>query len=91
MANAFLVTGTDTGVGKTYVTCELVRALRKAGVDAVGYKSVCCGERSDAELLLAASDNVESIEAINPVWYQATVTRRSGPMRSFSRRGMKCC
>ena len=74
MANAFLVTGTDTGVGKTYVTCELVRALRKAGVDAVGYKSVCCGERSDAELLLAASDNVESIEAINPVWYQAPVT-----------------
>ena len=74
MANAFLVTGTDTGVGKTYVTCELVRVLRKAGVDAVGYKSVCCGERSDAELLLAASDNAESIEAINPVWYQAPVT-----------------
>ncbi len=74
MPNAFLVTGTDTGVGKTYVTCQLVRALRKAGVDAVGYKSVCCGERTDAELLVAASENVEPIEALNPIWYQAPVT-----------------
>jgi len=74
MPNAFLVTGTDTGVGKTYVTCQLVRALRKAGVDAVGYKSVCCGERTDAELLVAASENAEPIEALNPIWYQAPVT-----------------
>jgi len=74
MPNAFLVTGTDTGVGKTYVTCQLVRALRKAGVDAVGYKSVCCGERTDAELLVAASGNAEPIEALNPIWYQAPVT-----------------
>ena len=74
MPNAFLVTGTDTGVGKTYVTCQLVRALRKAGVDAVGYKSVCCGERTDAELLVAASENAEPIEVLNPIWYQAPVT-----------------
>ena len=74
MPETFLVTGTDTGVGKTYVTCQIVRALRKAGVDAVGYKSVCCGERSDAELLVAASGNAEPIEALNPVWYQAPVT-----------------
>ena len=74
MPNAFLVTGTDTGVGKTYVTCQLVRALRKAGVDAVGYKSVCCGERTDAELLVDASENAEPIEALNPIWYQAPVT-----------------
>ena len=74
MPNTFLVTGTDTGVGKTYVTCQLVGALRKAGVDAVGYKSVCCGERTDAELLVAASGNAEPIEVLNPVWYQAPVT-----------------
>lgn len=67
------ITGTDTGVGKTYFTCLLVRALREAGIDAVGYKPVCCGERTDAELLVAASGGVEPIEAINPVWYQAPV------------------
>ena len=74
MSYPLLITGTDTGVGKTYITCELVRSLRKQGVDAVGYKPVCCGERKDAELLLEASENAEPIEAINPVWYQAPVT-----------------
>ncbi|HCQ39417.1 MAG TPA: dethiobiotin synthase, partial [Verrucomicrobiales bacterium] len=74
MSLPLLVTGTDTGVGKTFVTCELVRSLRKEGIDAVGYKPVCCGDRNDAELLLEASENEEPIEAINPVWYQAPVT-----------------
>ena len=74
MSFPLLVTGTDTGVGKTYITCELVRSLREEGIDAVGYKPVCCGDREDAELLLEASDNAEPIEAINPVWYQAPVT-----------------
>ncbi len=74
MSLPLIVTGTDTGVGKTYLTCELVRSLRKEGVDAVGYKPVCCGDRNDAELLLEASENEEPIEAINPVWYQAPVT-----------------
>ena len=74
MSFPLIVTGTDTGVGKTYVTSELVRSLRKEGIDAVGYKPVCCGDREDAELLLEASENAEPIEAINPVWYQAPVT-----------------
>jgi dethiobiotin synthetase len=68
-----IITGTDTGVGKTYFACLLVKALREAGVDAVGYKPVCCGERTDAELLLAAAESAEPIEAVNPVWYQAPV------------------
>ena len=68
-----LITGTDTGVGKTYFACQLVKALRKAGADAVGYKPVCCGARTDAELLVEASDGVEPIEAVNPIWYQAAV------------------
>jgi len=32
----YFITGTDTGVGKTYVTCLLVRSLRRAGLDTVG-------------------------------------------------------
>ena len=56
MSFPLIVTGTDTGVGKTYVTSELVRSLREEGIDAVGYKPVCCGDREDAELLLEASE-----------------------------------
>jgi dethiobiotin synthetase len=68
--NLFL-TGTDTGVGKTYVAALLVRALRKKGVDAVGMKPLCCGDRADAETLHAASDGAASLGDINPVWFRA--------------------
>ena len=38
-----LVTGTDTGVGKTIITAALVTALRKNGVRALGFKPVETG------------------------------------------------
>ncbi|MGV3532777.1 MAG: dethiobiotin synthase [Chthoniobacteraceae bacterium] len=62
------ITGTDTEVGKTYVSCLLIRALRQAGIDAVGIKPISCGDRADAEALYAASDGVATLNEINPVW-----------------------
>lgn len=38
-----LVTGTDTGVGKTIVTCRLLAQLCQAGINAVGMKPVASG------------------------------------------------
>jgi dethiobiotin synthetase len=64
------VTGTDTDVGKTWVSAALVRAWRAAGVDAVGLKPIGCGGRDDAELLHAASDGVLTLDEVNPVWLQ---------------------
>ena len=63
-----VIAGTDTGVGKTYFSCLLLRALRAQGVDAVAYKPVCCGPRDDAEDLLDACDRVEPVDVVNPVW-----------------------
>ena len=55
----FLVTGTDTGVGKTVIAAALVTALRATGVRAIGFKPVQTGLAADApsdvELLAAAS------------------------------------
>jgi dethiobiotin synthetase len=65
--NLFL-TGTDTNVGKTYVAALLVRALRQAGVDAVGLKPLCCGDRGDAEALWEASERCLALNDVNPVW-----------------------
>ena len=62
------VTGTDTGVGKTYVTARLIRHLRKQGLDTVGFKPICCGGREDAELLRAAADDALDLNEVNPVW-----------------------
>lgn len=67
---SFFVTGTDTGAGKTYFTALLLRSLRSEGIDAVGMKPICAGEREDAEMIHAACDQVEPINLINPVWYR---------------------
>lgn len=64
------VTGTDTGVGKTYVVSRMIAAMRKGGVDAVGMKPICCGDRDDAEALHRASDGVVELNEINPIWFR---------------------
>jgi dethiobiotin synthetase len=69
---SFFITGTDTGVGKTYVTRLLLETLRNAGVDAVGYKPVACGDREDATILAAASGCLAP-EEINPVYLNTPV------------------
>jgi dethiobiotin synthetase len=64
----YFITGTDTGVGKTFVTAVLLRALRKAGLDAAGMKPICCGGREDAEALRDATGGTVPLNDINPVW-----------------------
>jgi dethiobiotin synthetase len=66
---SFFITGTDTGVGKTYVTRLIIEGLRAAGVDAVGYKPVACGDREDAEILAEASGGLP-LDEVNPVHLQ---------------------
>ncbi len=69
---SFFITGTDTGVGKTYVTRLILETLRREGVDAVGYKPVACGDRDDATFLAAASDGAD-IDEVNPVHFKTPV------------------
>jgi dethiobiotin synthetase len=69
---SFFITGTDTGVGKTYVTRLIVASLRAAGIDAVGYKPVASGDRGDAALLAEASGGL-TLDEVNPVFLQTPV------------------
>jgi dethiobiotin synthetase len=78
---SWFITGTDTDVGKTYFSRLLIRALREARVDAVGFKPVCCGERTDAELLAEASGGLD-VETVNPLWLQAPVAPQVAAMLS---------
>jgi len=64
---SLFITGTDTGVGKTHTAVQLLRLLRAAGASCAGMKPICCGDRRDAELLLAASSDGLAINEINPV------------------------
>jgi dethiobiotin synthetase len=69
----YFVTGTDTGVGKTFVTSGLVRFSRCRGIDAVGMKPICTGDDSDVRQLLDACGSCEPEHLINPVWYRTPV------------------
>jgi len=63
----FFITGTDTGVGKTWFTCWLVRAWRARGHDAIGLKPIAAGGREDAEQLRMAGGGTVTLDEINPI------------------------
>jgi len=73
-ARGVYITGTDTGIGKTMVSCALLHALRARGLRAVGMKPVASGcERTadgwrndDALRLLAASQPRCDYALVNP-------------------------
>lgn len=72
---AFFVTGTDTEVGKTYVSALLLQAASSIGLSAVGYKPVSAGcefingewSNEDARALREASSIQVSLREINPI------------------------
>jgi dethiobiotin synthetase len=69
----YLVTGTDTGVGKTYVTTGLIRLARSLGIDCIGMKPICTGDNQDVREIAAASGSGEPENLLNPIWYRTPV------------------
>lgn len=69
----YFVTGTDTGVGKTFVTSGLVRFSRSRGIDTVGMKPICTGDNTDVRQLLEACGFCEPEHIVNPVRYRTPV------------------
>ncbi len=66
--HGFFITGTDTGVGKTYVTTWLVQNWRHLGLNGVGLKPLATGDRDDGLRLLEASGGVLSLDQVNPLY-----------------------
>ncbi len=68
------VGGTDTGVGKTWISTQLLRQFRELGIPALGYKPVAAGceptpqgwENEDAQLLRAGGHVQLPYAQINP-------------------------
>lgn len=81
MKQGYFVTGTDTGVGKTLVSCALLHAFAAQGASVVGMKPVAAGCRrengvlvsEDAELLQAASNVALPLSAINPYAFEPPI------------------
>jgi dethiobiotin synthetase len=75
----FFVTGTDTGVGKTWMAAALVHAIAARGLRVSGMKPLACGARStpdgwrhdDAEMLMRQASVALPYEAVNPYLLRA--------------------
>ena len=65
--HAFFITGTDTGIGKTSITCALLSEFRRQNIPAAGFKPICCGDREDAKKFWRLSDKKIPLHVINPV------------------------
>jgi dethiobiotin synthetase len=67
----FFVTGTDTGVGKTLVSCALLHAYAAQGLRTVGMKPVAAGcdtagDNEDVTALMAAASIAAPAALVNP-------------------------
>lgn len=69
----YLVTGTDTGVGKTFVTTGFIRSARMLGIDCVGMKPICSGDNRDVVEIAAACNGAEPEYLLNPIWHRTPV------------------
>lgn len=77
LRKAYFVTGTDTDVGKTLVSCAMLRAAAAAGHSTVGMKPLAAGAamtpaglRNDDALQLQAASSLQlAYEQINPVCF----------------------
>ena len=68
---SYFITGTDTGVGKTLVSCALLHGFAAQGRRVAGFKPVAAGVdadgmNDDAKALLAASNVPLRYEQVNP-------------------------
>lgn len=72
---SYFVTGTDTEIGKTFVTCQLLKAGALVGLKTLGYKPVSAGcdlidgvySNEDAREIQAAGSVAAPLEQINPI------------------------
>jgi dethiobiotin synthetase len=67
---SFFITGTDTGVGKTWFTCWLVRAWQAQGHTAAALKPISTGDREDALRLQDAIGSSLDLDEINPLHFR---------------------
>jgi dethiobiotin synthetase len=75
------ITGTDTGVGKTYVSCGLLNLFKQQGLTTVAIKPVASGcemtpqgLRNEDALLLQKHASVQlSYELINPISFEPPI------------------
>lgn len=94
-ARGFFITGTDTGIGKTWTAVALMRHLQGLGKSVAAMKPVAAGCRwvqgaprnEDALLLQANASAPVSYEAVNPFAFDSPIA----PQLAAAREGRTIC
>jgi dethiobiotin synthetase len=78
MKQTFFLTGTDTEIGKTFITCALLKKAASLGLRAAGQKPVSAGTdaaglNDDVENIRAASNIELPLRTTNPYCFKAAV------------------
>ncbi|MGB7502704.1 MAG: dethiobiotin synthase [Azonexus sp.] len=78
MSHAYFLTGTDTEIGKTFITCALLHRARQLGMKAAGLKPVAAGtdaagKNEDVESIRAASNVALPPQIINPYCFAPAI------------------
>jgi dethiobiotin synthetase len=81
MTNAFFITGTDTEVGKTHVSCLLLKQYAAQGLTVIGMKPIAAGcelvngewVNEDVQKLIAASNIKAPLNLINPYCFKEPI------------------
>jgi dethiobiotin synthetase len=93
MTKGYFVTGTDTGVGKTVVSCALLYAFAARGLRAAGMKPVAAGAEwrdgvltnDDVEQLLAAGNVAAPRALVNPYCFAPPIAPHIAAARAGAR------
>ncbi len=81
VTTAFFVTGTDTEIGKTHVSCLLLKQYAAQGLKVIGMKPIAAGcelvdgewVNDDVQRLVAASNVQAPMEWINPYRFKEPI------------------
>ena len=78
MSATYFITGTDTEVGKTFITCALLHRARLDGLTAVGLKPIAAGTdaqgiNEDVAEITAANHLALPPEVINPYCFAPAI------------------
>ena len=81
MNNSFFITGTDTHIGKTEITCALIEFFKRKGYLTIGMKPVAAGTEvidnqiinSDVHKFLSINSIRKPVEIINPYSFDQAI------------------
>ncbi len=81
MAEGFFITGTDTEIGKSFVSVRLMRALKGQGYTVLGMKPIASGcartaeglRNDDAQALIAENSLDIPYEQVNPYAFEPAI------------------